>query len=211
VDRGAAPLLGYAMLSSLWLSMEWSVRSKERTMTNVHRLRIKKKPAVAKQATLREKIEDDEKKVYLTVKGRHKALSRLCRYGQVLPASSFKVLIFIYDRTIGFGNSFESIPYKHFREGVVRRKDGVRICGGVGLGLTTIKKAIRNLIEIGVVTRYRTPTLRGTYYWLNYEWSQPGLLPMWEITEDDYDYPTEEPFLLAEEASVASPLATRNC
>lgn len=129
----------------------------------------------------------NEKKTTLTPLGRYKVLTRLLRYTQSLPPSEAKVAHFIMDRTIGFNNYYESIPYRHFLYGVVRQEDGVQITFPVGLGICTIKKAIRGLESKGLIHRYRTNEMRGTFYYLNYAWECDGIAPMWIIEPEDED------------------------
>lgn len=114
-------------------------------------------------------------------------LTRLIRYGQALTLAEFKVLMFIYDRSLGFRKLIESIPYRHFFDGVIS-SNGDRITFGVGLGETALKKALRGLERKGVIMRGRSENpWMGTYYKINVVWCNDGIQQMWipDVSQPD--------------------------
>lgn len=106
----------------------------------------------------------------------------LIRHGMSLTPAEFKVLMFIFDRTVGYKKHAESIPYRHFLDGVWSQ--GSLHSVGCGLGESTLKRALRGLVEKGVIERGRGQNFYGTYYTINYEWCHSGMHRLWRPQSD---------------------------
>ena len=119
--------------------------------------------------------------------GRLKVVTRFLRYGQSLAPEVLKVLLFILDRTVGWNKAMVAISRRDFMNGTRSRRRNELSCLPIGLSMDVVNEAIALLVEVGAI---RANTIRAsTYYSLNYDWEVPGLMPMWEVDEDDYCYP----------------------
>jgi hypothetical protein len=79
------------------------------------------------------------------------------------------VLLFIYDRTIGWGGKPAIVTIEHMVNGIPRLlKNGKPVHRGTGLSRTTAKQALKELIQLGVVKR--DPIGRTWLYWINKKW-----------------------------------------
>lgn len=65
-----------------------------------------------------------------------------------LNESTMRVLMFIVDRTIGWGKKQERIKIRHFIKGI----DGITV--GTSLGKTSVYKALKFLEDKGLIKRY---------------------------------------------------------
>jgi len=93
-----------------------------------------------------------------------------------LAGGELKCLLYIVDRTLGFNKASDRISLSQFSEGITR-KDGTRLDRGTGLSRSAVKKALRGLIEKGLVGRERNRSRGGdldsSTYWLE-EVGGPG-------------------------------------
>lgn len=69
----------------------------------------------------------------------------------ILTRSECRVLRFIFDRTINWGKLSEQISFRHFIDGV--ESDDRVICKGVGYSESTIRKALKGLLEKGIIIK----------------------------------------------------------
>ena len=82
-----------------------------------------------------------------------------------LTPSQMLIVAFVFDRTIGWGKDRERITLDHFMNGVSSHKDELVYAHGCGLCETTVKRTIRQLVGLGVITR------ENGWYGINFEWS----------------------------------------
>jgi len=68
--------------------------------------------------------------------------------------TAFEVIVlrFVKSRTLRWGKEAERIPFRHFTDGVVT-DDGARICSGLPMSPSTIRKALYSLIDKGWIIR----------------------------------------------------------
>jgi len=85
-----------------------------------------------------------------------------------LTGAELKCLLYVIDRTFGFNKRSDRISLRQFSEGITR-KDGTRLDRGTGLSRSAVKKALRGLIQKGLVGRERNRSRRGdrdaSTYW----------------------------------------------
>jgi hypothetical protein len=84
-----------------------------------------------------------------------------------LSGSELHVLLFITDRTLGWGKQWERITRKHFQEGVHSR-DGEMVAAPVPIVGRTLDTALKRMEEDGIIL-VRDGNNRTLYYSLNYE------------------------------------------
>lgn len=67
-----------------------------------------------------------------------------------LTGTEFKVLWYILRHTYGWQKTSDTISYKQFRFGI-RKKDGTWLDRGTGSGVSSLKRAIKGLVEKGFI------------------------------------------------------------
>lgn len=134
-----------------------------------------------------DRTEPQDHRAHLTSLGRLKLATRFIRYGQSLAPEEYKVLLFVFDRTISWENAFAAISESDFLNGVSSGRPGELACLPLGLSSQVIRAALLRLETIGAIRCHRHPSR--TFYELNFEWTAPGLRRMWELEESDYSYP----------------------
>jgi hypothetical protein len=86
-----------------------------------------------------------------------------------LSGAELKCLLYVTDRTLGFNKVSDRVSLRQFAEGITR-KDGTKLDRGTGLSRSAVKKALRGLIEKGLVGRERNSARDGGWdsstYWL---------------------------------------------
>jgi hypothetical protein len=86
-----------------------------------------------------------------------------------LTGAELKCLLYVVDRTFGFNKVSDRVSLRQFSEGITR-KDGTRLDRGTGLSRSAVKKALRGLIEKGLVGRKHNRSRQGdrdsSTYWL---------------------------------------------
>src|SRR5262249_43337370 len=92
----------------------------------------------------------------LPVFERYKLVVKLIRYGMSLSRVEFKILLFVFDRTIAYNKKTEAIPYSHFLKGIIRKKDGLMQSFPCGIGETALKRGLRRLVEAGALRRHKS-------------------------------------------------------
>jgi len=118
----------------------------------------------------------------------YKIITTLIRHGMCLPSSQFKVLMFVFDRTYAYNKPDDAIPYRHFLEGVTSK--GKLHSLPCGLSEPTLKKALRALVDIGILIRWKGTKWWGTSYEINTYWRHPSLPQMWAT--DYFDTVTQD-------------------
>jgi hypothetical protein len=74
------------------------------------------------------------------------------RYARFLSPSQLVVLLFIMDRTVGWGKRWEIITQHHFLVGITSdEKDHGYYAGPLKMSLNTLKSALKFLIANGIV------------------------------------------------------------
>jgi DNA-binding transcriptional ArsR family regulator len=88
-----------------------------------------------------------------------------------LSGNEISVLMFVLDRTLGWGKDWEAISKSHFETGFLDRKTGERWAGKVGMTRRTIDATLRRLIDEKKLILER-PGSEGEVnrYALNREW-----------------------------------------
>ncbi len=83
-----------------------------------------------------------------------------------LPSSEYYVLLYITDKTYGWGKEFDKISLSQFENGT-KRKDGSDADLGVPFSRPTIINALKNLVNSGLVIKLRS---KNSYvYGLNFK------------------------------------------
>ena len=90
-----------------------------------------------------------------------------------LDGNEFRMLLFIFDRTAGWGKEWEVIPMRHFLKGVVS-SEGIIYAPSLPFSESTIRRILRSLIDKGMLLK-RSGSL--TRYSLNYEWKEDMKIP----------------------------------
>ena len=88
-------------------------------------------------------------------------------WNQALPSQEFVVARFIFDRTAGWGKTWERIPVHHFTKCVVGA-DGTNYGGIHATSKGTVRRALESLVSKGAVLRKQSG--RSYRYSLNYNW-----------------------------------------
>ncbi|MDR5727955.1 MAG: hypothetical protein RB191_11075 [Terriglobia bacterium] len=122
---------------------------------------------------------------YLSELGQLKLLTRLVRFGQILPPQEYKVLLAIFDRTYAWRKSEAVIPNDHFLHGVSGGR-GELAAAPLGLSQRELERAIEGLVNVRAIRRFGTP--EPITYSINLEWQPQGFRRMWEIAESDFCY-----------------------
>lgn len=114
-----------------------------------------------------------------------------------LSSSEFAVLMFIFDRTIGWGKGFEVILARHIVSGVHGRKNGRTYSRGTGLSKSTIQRALKRLEARDLLAKlYDDDKFEGNSYAIVFE----TLLPeeYRELLDSARKYPEPERLELRE-------------
>lgn len=86
-----------------------------------------------------------------------------------LSPSEYKLVCFIWQRTIYWGKKREAISHRHFLEGITNRKTGEIVQKPTGLSKQSVISAINSLEEKGVLSRTQRGQNAFTYH-LNLGW-----------------------------------------
>ena len=110
-----------------------------------------------------------------------------------LPEDERLVLLFILQRTVGWGKAWKTISPQDFSTGVFRGDAGQRnvIIGGTGLASDRVTQALRSLQGMGAVEAHELG--RQTIYRIIEDWCHPelpteGRYRIWSVHESEYAY-----------------------
>jgi len=89
---------------------------------------------------------------------------------QGLSANEFKVIMWIFANTVGRGNITGRYSLNQLMKGVPKRSGDDWWCGGVGMSLSTLRRTLTSLQELGALIILEN-TRWGTEYAINIEWT----------------------------------------
>lgn len=122
--------------------------------------------------------------------GKLKVYSRTVRNAMCLPDRERGLLLFILDRTLGWGRTSEIISTRQFIGGVSRPRGGRKIVFGMGTGLSAadVHDGLQHLQRLGAIRAVRQGN--AVEYEVVEDWSHPNLdgSGMWGLNDADYDY-----------------------
>jgi hypothetical protein len=106
--------------------------------------------------------------------------------------AEFKVICFVFDRTMAYKHWTEAIPYSHFMHGVHLIYDGSLHSPGTEMGESSLKNAIRGLVQKQVLVRVKNTKPYGTLYAINTRWYREEFGPLWDVFHPDELYPVDQ-------------------
>lgn len=101
----------------------------------------------------------------------------LRNWAQYLSPAETMIVLFVLDRTMGWGKEWEVITCQQMQDGIYhQREDGtmMEVTGGIGLSSDRAQVLVRQLVERGVLLQKEGP-YRSRKFAINYEWSPMAL------------------------------------